>query len=107
MEFYQLAQFREIAECESVSQAAARLHTSQPALSAMLKKLEAELHVQLFDRTKNRIVLNEAGALALRHAKRLLEQAEQISFHGSSLIFSVYILTQKAPYVQDFLFMLL
>ena len=49
MELYQLAQFREIAECESVSQAAARLHTSQPALSAMLKKLEAELHVQLFD----------------------------------------------------------
>ena len=40
MELYQLAQFREIAECESVSQAAARLHTSQPALSAMLKKLE-------------------------------------------------------------------
>lgn len=78
MELYQLAQFREIAECESVSQAAARLHTSQPALSAMLKKLEAELHVQLFDRTKNRIVLNEAGALALRHARRLLEQAEQM-----------------------------
>lgn len=78
MELNQLAQFRAIAACGSVSRAAEELHVSQPALSAMLKKLEAELQVLLFDRVNNRIILNDAGRLALRHAETLLRCAEQM-----------------------------
>lgn len=76
MEFNQLMRFRVIAECSTMTQAARRLYVSQPALSAMLKKLESELGVQLFDRTGNSITLNEAGKLALQHTKIILEQAE-------------------------------
>ena len=52
MELTQLLQFKTIAECKTMTQAAKKLHISQPALSTGLKKLEEELGVQLFERKK-------------------------------------------------------
>ncbi|MDR2499526.1 MAG: LysR family transcriptional regulator [Treponema sp.] len=65
MELTQLAQFKAIAECESLSRAAEKIYISQPSLSAALQKLEDELGARLFERTKGRIFLNEAGKRAL------------------------------------------
>lgn len=76
MELNQLLQFKTIAECGSLTQAARQLYISQPTLSSMLKKLESELGVRLFDRAKNKIMLNEAGKLAYRHARSILEQTQ-------------------------------
>lgn len=78
MEFNQLYQFKVIAECETLTQAATLLHISQPALSTMLRKLESELGVQLFERKRNRISLNSAGELALIHANLILDRVEQM-----------------------------
>ncbi|MCD8162345.1 MAG: LysR family transcriptional regulator [Synergistaceae bacterium] len=78
MELTQLTQFKTIAECDTLTQAAQKLHISQPALSVMLKKLEGELGVSLFYRNKNRIELNSAGELVLIHAKAVLERAERM-----------------------------
>lgn len=39
-------------------------------------RLEEELGVPLFERTKNKITLNEAGALAVEQAKRVTDAAE-------------------------------
>lgn len=78
MELNQLLQFKMIAECKTMREAAEKLHISQPALSFSLKKLEEELGVQLFSRFKNRIILNNAGKLALRHADVVLDQAEEM-----------------------------
>ena len=58
MELTQLIQFKAIAENNSISIASKKLHISQPALSTSLKKLETELEIQLFDHTKNKIILN-------------------------------------------------
>lgn len=78
MELTQLKQFVAVAETGSLSLAAERLYISQPALSTMLKKLESELGVALFHRTRNKITLNEAGELALQHAQQILVQAERM-----------------------------
>ena len=51
MDITQLRYFQMIAETGSLTRAAQQLHISQPAMSAMLKKLEEELEVELFDRT--------------------------------------------------------
>lgn len=51
-----------VAEEENISRAAKRLFVSQPALSTAMAKLEKEIGVALFDRRKNKIKLNEAGA---------------------------------------------
>jgi DNA-binding transcriptional LysR family regulator len=78
MELTQLAQFKAIAESKTMTEAAESIHISQPALSASLRNLENELGVRLFERSRNRIVLNEAGKLALLHAARIVEQAEDM-----------------------------
>lgn len=48
MDLMQLQYFKIIAETESLTRAAKILHVSQPAMSAMLKKLEEELGVRWF-----------------------------------------------------------
>ena len=63
MELKQLRYFLVISECENMSEAAEKLHISQPALSLAVKKLEEELEVSLFKRTKNSIALNDNGKL--------------------------------------------
>lgn len=78
MELTQLAQFKIIAEKNSISKAAKELHVSQPALSTSVKKLEQELELELFSHTGNKICLNEAGKIALGHVQKILMQVEQM-----------------------------
>ena len=74
-EIYQLEQLLAFAKYGTLSKAAGELHLSQPALSRSMQKLEDELHVILFERQKNKIVLNQNGALAVEYAERVLNQA--------------------------------
>lgn len=76
MELEQLRQLTAISEAGTLSAAAARLHISQPALSRSMQRLEAELGQPLFDRTKNRMHLNEAGELAVERAREVLRAAD-------------------------------
>lgn len=78
MELEQLKQLQTIAECGTLSAASEQLRLSQSALSRSIQKLEAELGVSLFDRTKNSMRLNEAGELALRHARVVLSDASRL-----------------------------
>ena len=50
MDFLQLFYFKTVAETNHITKAAKQLHISQPALSQMIKKLEKELSVSLFQR---------------------------------------------------------
>ena len=77
MELYQLKYFEEVANQQSMSQAAEQLHISQPALSKAIAKLESELGVKLFDRVGKRIVLNERGANFREGVVRTLIQANE------------------------------
>ena len=68
-------------------QAAEHCHVTQPTLSMMVKKLEDELNIKIFDRTKQPIVptgigkqLIEQARVVLRETQRLNEIARQ--FHG-------------------------
>lgn len=72
-EIHLLEQFVAFAECGTLLAAAERLHTSQPALTRSMKKLEADLSVSLFTRTKNHLALNETGLHAAEYARRVLE----------------------------------
>ena len=94
MDLMQLQYFKIIAETESLTRAAKILHVSQPAMSAMLKKLEEELGVELFDRSPNRIHLNRTGEIALIHVNTILRNVEQmkadlLSAAGKSLSLSI------------------
>ena len=55
--------------------AAERLHVTQPALSQQIARLERQLGVRLFDRTRTRVELTEAGAAMLPAARTAVEAA--------------------------------
>lgn len=77
-ELYQLEQLLAVAECGTLSNAADRLHISQPALSRSMQRLEAELKVPLFLRQKNRVELNESGRLAVEYAQQIVGQSRSM-----------------------------
>ena len=61
MEFRVLKYFLAVAREKSITNAAKKLHISQPTLSKQIKQLEAELGQKLFTRTNYSIRLTEAG----------------------------------------------
>lgn len=74
-----LAQLITFADCGTLSEAAERLHTSQPALTRAMKKLETELGVPLFVRSKNHIALNDTGLVAVDYARRVIQEADEFT----------------------------
>lgn len=73
-EIHLLEQLAAFDDCGTLSAAAEKLHTSQPALTRSMKKLEASLGVDLFARSKNRLLLNECGTFAASMARRVLAE---------------------------------
>jgi len=77
MELRHLRYFVAVAEELNFSRAAGRMYLSQPALSQQIRKLERELGVALFDRTKNHVALTDAGLVLLEGARKVLVMVEQ------------------------------
>jgi len=75
-ELYQIKQFITICNSGSLSKAAQLLNITQPALTRSVKLLEQELDVELFERKKNRMDLNQNGQFFLKYARELYEMAE-------------------------------
>lgn len=71
MDEHRLKCFIAVYELGSVSAAAVRLHMTQPPLSILLRKLEDELGVGLFDRSGHRLVPTATGELFYLRAKAL------------------------------------
>ncbi len=76
MDFRQLRQFVVLASELNYRKAAERLNMTQPPLSIAIKRLEADLGVQLFERDRLGVRLTVAGGVFLGEAQRLLDGAD-------------------------------
>lgn len=74
MDIKQLQYFIEVANFNSFSRAADHLFITQPTISKIIKNLEKELGVSLFDRFRKKLILTDAGHTLLEQAK-LIDKA--------------------------------
>jgi DNA-binding transcriptional LysR family regulator len=78
MDLPQLRSFLAVADLLHFSKAALRVHLSQPALSAQIRRLEEELGVRLFERTHQKTTLTYAGLVYRDEARALLVRADEV-----------------------------
>ncbi|MBD5560193.1 MAG: LysR family transcriptional regulator [Clostridia bacterium] len=80
MELRLLRYFVTVAEEESISRAAARLHITQPTLSRQIRDLEEELGCRLLIRSRSRhkVVPTEQGRLLLERAREILSLSDRL-----------------------------
>jgi DNA-binding transcriptional LysR family regulator len=79
VELSQLETFLAVAEERSFSRAAVRLHRTQPAVSQVIRKLEASVGETLFDRAARDGSLTAAGVLLRDYALRLMALRREAS----------------------------
>ena len=79
MEIHQLRYAVAVAETESFTRAAGRVHVTQPSLSQQIINLENELGHKLFHRLGRRAVPTEAGMTFLARARRILLEVDDVT----------------------------
>lgn len=76
-----LRYFVAIADAGSLTAAAAAISIAQPALTRQLRELEADLGVQLLQRTPRGVLLTQAGVTLYESAQRMLAEAARVREH--------------------------
>jgi DNA-binding transcriptional LysR family regulator len=77
VELRHLEYFVAVAAELNFSRAAQRIHVVQSALSASVSRLEKELGIELFDRSKRQITLTAAGVVFLERAREVIHTAHR------------------------------
>jgi len=85
MELRQLAAFVAVTDELHLGRAAARLGVVQPAVSQLVRRLERELGVVLFERSSHHVALTGAGAELLPGARRVLSASEEFAAAAPAL----------------------
>ena len=70
LELYKI--FYTVAKEGSISQASNILYISQPAVTIQIKKLEKQLGISLFTRTKHGVILTDEGKILFEHVKNAI-----------------------------------
>ena len=78
MTITQLLYVLAVAEHKNFTKAAENCNVTQPTLSMQVQKLEEQLNIKIFDRTKKPIDLTSVGKKIVNQAKNIVAEAERI-----------------------------
>jgi LysR family transcriptional activator of nhaA len=76
--YHHLLYFKTIASEGSIAAAADKLRLGQPTLSTQLKQFEDTIGVKLFERHHKKLILNEAGRVALKYADEIFRMGDEM-----------------------------
>jgi DNA-binding transcriptional LysR family regulator len=79
--------FLDLAETGNFTRTAARVHRTQSAVSAQIRRLEEMLGAALFTRTTRAVTLTPAGESLIPHARAVVEATNALAarFHGAEV----------------------
>lgn len=75
----------EVYKTKSFSKAVKNLYISQPALSAMIKKIEGKVGAPLFDRCTNPVQLTEYGKRYIKIAEKIMDLEDEFAYYTDNL----------------------
>jgi LysR family hydrogen peroxide-inducible transcriptional activator len=78
MTITQLKYVLAVAEHQNFTKAAAHVFVTQPTLSMQIQKLEEELSILIFDRSKKPIELTEVGRKIVNQARNIVNESERM-----------------------------
>jgi LysR family hydrogen peroxide-inducible transcriptional activator len=78
MTITQLQYVLAVAEHQNFTKAAQKVFVTQPTLSMQIQKLEEELDIQIFDRSKKPIQLTETGKKIVNQARNIVNESDRI-----------------------------
>ena len=78
MTITQLKYVLAVAEHQNFTKAAQKVFVTQPTLSMQIQKLEDELDILIFDRSKKPIELTETGRKIVNQARNIVDESERI-----------------------------
>jgi len=78
MTITQLKYVLAVAEHQNFTKAAEKTFVTQPTLSMQIQKLEDELDILIFDRSKKPIALTEVGSKLVQQARNIVNESERI-----------------------------
>jgi len=86
MDIRHLQYFLEVARHNSFTKAAESLYITQPTISKMVRNLEEELGVELFERLGKRVILTDAGWVLYSQAEVMVKSFESMTVHIHELM---------------------
>ena len=85
MELRHLRTIVAVANHRSFTKAADELHLAQSAISQQLRRLEAEIGIEVFRRTSRSVEPTPEGELVLEHARRVLAEVDDLRYQLDEL----------------------
>lgn len=99
----QLRAFVTVADSSSYAEAAERLHYTEPAVHAQIKRLEAMLGLRLFERTGRRVRLTAEGRALLQPCNAALAEIDRLDNAAQHLAQSRRIVIAAGPVTGSYL----
>jgi len=96
IDFELLRTFIAVVDNGSITRASAQVHRTQSAISMQIKRLEAQVEQQLFDRSGRSLILSYQGKSLVAYARRLLNLHDE-AFNRLSSINSTSKITIGCP----------
>ncbi|WP_409343554.1 LysR substrate-binding domain-containing protein [Paenibacillus sp. MBLB4367] len=85
MDIRHLQYFVEVARHRSFTKAAQSLYVTQPTISKMIRNLEEEMGIVLFERIGKQVALTDAGSMLLPEAQAMVASFGQMTSHMDDL----------------------